>query len=57
VIDRAIFSNSSGGDSRIHLEEGGFVVISKTDDGNLKLEHTFTNFATFSQQQYERPRG
>jgi phosphohistidine phosphatase SixA len=57
VIDRAIFSNSSGGDSRIHLEEGGFVVISKTDDGNLKLEHTFTNFATFSHQHYERPRG
>jgi phosphohistidine phosphatase SixA len=57
VIDRAIFSNSSGGDSRIHLEEGGFVVISKTDDGKLKLEHTFTNFATFSLQHFQRPRG
>lgn len=57
VIDREIFSNPSGGDSRINLEEGGFVVISKNADGTLKLEHEFTNFATFSLQHFERPKG
>jgi broad specificity phosphatase PhoE len=57
VIDREIFSNSFDGDSLIHLEEGGFVVISKSDDGTLKLEHIFTNFADFSLQHYERPKG
>jgi phosphohistidine phosphatase SixA len=57
VIDRAIFSNSFKGDSTIYLEEGGFVVISKSKDGTLKLEHTFTNFATFSLQHFQRPRG
>lgn len=56
VIDREIFVNSSAGDSRIQLEEGGFVVISKNNDGTLKLEHTFTNFAAFSLQHYGRPR-
>jgi phosphohistidine phosphatase SixA len=57
VIDREIFSNSSGGDSKIYLEEGGFAVISKNSDGTLKLEHEFTNFATFSLQHFERPKG
>jgi len=57
VIDREIFTNSSGGDSEIYLEEGGFVVISKNSDGTLKLEHEFTNFATFSSQHFERPKG
>lgn len=56
VIDREIFSISSGGDSKIYLEEGGFVVISKNSDGTLKLEHEFTNFATFSSQHFERPK-
>lgn len=57
VIDREIFSNSSGGDSKIYLEEGGFVIISKNSDGTLKLEHEFTNFATFSSQHFVRPKG
>lgn len=53
VVHRDMFNNGTFMFAKLFLEEGGFYVISKTDDG-LRLEHEFHNFLDFVRVFYKR---
>ncbi len=54
VINKSMFSNGSKfQDDYFYLEEGGFYVISKSNQG-LRLEHKFTNFLDFARSNFTR---
>ena len=53
VVDKGMFTNFHSF-SDLYLEEGGFYVISKKDNGDLVLEHEFHYFKDFSKQFFPR---
>lgn len=53
VIHADMFSNVNGSYGSLDLEEGGFYVISKTENG-LRLEHAFHSFQDFTRVFYIR---
>lgn len=53
VVHADMFPNVNGSDGSLDLEEGGFYVISKTENG-LRLEHEFHSFRDFTRVFYIR---